>query len=186
MTTANSRTRICAGPDKVEAVIPAARHRWTLFLLPLWIGGWLPMGWSVIAELALPGDAADFGPLLFQLAWVAIWLVGSFWIVGALIWSALGVERVCFARDHIVLVRQIAWFKLYLFYRPAEVKYLRVHRPLSFAVAGSAEAEQCKTRLRLPRPYRLLWSRHRRSGCVSSGATDPRAHSLVRNFLTTS
>jgi hypothetical protein len=117
---------------------------WMLFLLPLWLGGWLPMGWSVAGELAWPEEAGDFGTLLFQLAWLAIWLVGSMWLAGVLLWSAFGVERIHFARDHVVLVRQIACFKLYLLYRPAEISAVRVCRSMHFAVAGSAEAEYCK------------------------------------------
>lgn len=165
-----SRTRIYTGCDTIEAVIPAARHRWTLFLLPLWVGGWLPMGWSVIGELALPGDVGDFGPLLFQLAWLAIWLVGSVWVISTLLWSAFGIERISFARDHIVLVRQIAWFKLYMFYRPDEVKYLRMYRPLHYAVAGSAEAEHCK----------LAFDYRGRTVCFGSGIDEADALRLVR------
>src|SRR4051812_37959694 len=144
MTSTVSRTRMHIDRDAIEAVIPAARHAWMLFLLPLWLGGWLPMGWSVAGELTWPNEAGDFGTLLFQLAWLAIWLVGSLWLAGVLLWSTFGVERIRFARDHVALIRQIACFKLYLFYRPAEISSVRVCRSLRFAVAGSAEAEQCK------------------------------------------
>ena len=144
MTPIPSRVRFTFGRDAVEATIPAARHGWMLFLLPLWLGGWLPMGWSIAGELAWPADVSDIGPLLFQLAWLAIWLVGSLWVAGALLWSAFGVERVRFARDHVALARQIAWFTLYRLYRPADVGGVRLCRSLRFAAAGPADAEQCR------------------------------------------
>jgi hypothetical protein len=144
MTKMASRTRLHINQDSIQAVIPAPRHAWMLFLLPLWLGGWLPAGWSVARELTWPGDAADVGPLLFQLAWLAMSFIGSLWLFGMLLWSAFGVERISFARDHVALVREFACFKLYSLYRPAEISAVRVCRSMHFAVAGSAEAEYCK------------------------------------------
>lgn len=172
MTHRSTRARLRLERDAVEATIPAARHAWMLFLLPLWLGGWLPMGWSIGGELAWPADAGDIGPLLFQFAWLAIWLVGSLWVVGALLWSAFGAERVRFARDHVVLVRQIAWFKLYLLYRPAEVSGVRVCRSPHFAVAGPAETEQCK----------IAFDYRGRTVCFGAGIDEADAAQLVRQI----
>jgi len=174
MTNMVSRTRLHIDGDGIRAVIPAPRHAWMLFLLPLWLGGWLPAGWSVAGELSWPQDAADFGPLLFQLAWLAMWVVGSLWLFGVLLWSACGVERISFAPDHVALVREIACFKLYLLYRPAEISALRVCRSMHFAVAGRAEAEYCK----------IAFDYRGRTVCFGSGIDESDAFRLVHEIHT--
>ena len=123
-------------PDHIDVVFSAARDASVMWLLPLWLGGWMPMGRAIAGELSLPGDAGAAG-FLFELAWLAIWLVGSLWVIGTLLWSAFGVERIRFASGSVALVRQIACFRLCLLYRPDDMRLLRVQRVLRLVSAAS-------------------------------------------------
>jgi hypothetical protein len=129
------RCEVIRFDDGVEIAIPAPRQTALLFVLGLWLCGWLPAGLHTLSGLSA-------GSLLYEVPWLAVWLLGVAAAVYLLAWNMSGVQRVRVTREQLSISDEMFGVRVRRDYRTALVRDLRTLDEL--ALAGVPVSAPCR------------------------------------------
>lgn len=109
--------------DGFEVVVPAQRNLVVIAFLALWLLGWVQG--ELFAVSALLSDRTPLGAQLFIAAWLALWTLGGLAALFAVLWLALGSERLVLGPAGLRLRREVFGLGRWKTLRPEEVRGLR-------------------------------------------------------------